>query len=108
MKNTSGLTTITVRNEVVKLKFGLPACREFSEMCLAEDSEKYIIGTKLQALGLAKLFHAGYENACLIDDITPTLKLGAFVEYIEDLIVDNPSEAERVAKVFADSRYTQK
>jgi len=106
--NTSGLTTITVRNEIIEIKFGLPACQAFSAMCIADDSEKYIIGTKLQALGLAKLLLAGYENNCLVRDITPKYTLGTFMEFIEDTLIDNPAEAARIVQVFADSRYTQK
>src|SRR5688572_15572024 len=106
--NTSGLTTITVKNQVVKLKFGLPACQAFSEMCLAEDSEKYISGSKLLSLGMATLLLAAYENQCIIDDVTPSLKRGAFVEFVEDMLIDNPEEATRIMQVFSDSRYTTK
>lgn len=106
--NTTGLTHIQINNEQIKLKFGLPACQAFYLMCLAEDSEKYINVTKLTALGISKLFFAAYENACIIDDKDATLTYGNFVEWVEDMILDNPVELERVVSVFSNSKYTTK
>jgi hypothetical protein len=77
-------------------------------MCLADDSEKYINDTKLTALGIAKLFLAAYENACVIEDRNPELTFGNFVEWVEDMIIDDPKELERVVEVFANSKYTAK
>lgn len=106
--NTTGLTHILIREQEVKLKFGLPACQAFYTMCLSDDSEKYINETRLTSLGIAKLFLAAYENACIIEDRTPDLTFGNFVEWIEDMIIDDPKELERVVEVFANSKYTTK
>lgn len=77
-------------------------------MCLADDSDKYINGTKLTAMGISKLIFAAYENACIIDDAVPTLTFGNYVEWVEDMIIENPAELERVVTVFSDSKYTAK
>lgn len=106
--NTTGLTHILIKDQETKLKFGLPACQAFYLMCLSEDSDKYINETKLTALGIAKLFLAAYENACVIEDRNPILTYGNFVEWVEDMIIDNPKELERVVEVFANSKYTTK
>lgn len=96
-----------MREEKIKIRFGLPACQAYSNMLLADDNEKYFSGVDLLALGMAKLLLAAYENQCVIDDKQPTLTLGVFMEYIEDVLTDDPKEAERIIKVFTDSRYTQ-
>ena len=105
--NTTGVTTILVRSQIVTIRFGLPACQAYSSMLLSEDNEKYFSGVDLLAQGMAKLLLAAYENQCLIDDKTPELTFGAFMEFVEDVLTDNPKEAERIIKVFTDSRYTQ-
>jgi hypothetical protein len=106
--NTTGLTYIQIKGQQAKLKFGLPACQAFYMMVLADDSEKYINGTKLTAIGIAKLLFAAYENAALIDDRTPELTFGNFIEWVEDMIIDNPAEPARVVDVFSQSKYAVK
>lgn len=106
--NTTGLTNILIKGQETKLKFGLPACQAFYLMCLSEDSEKYINDTRLTAMGIAKLFLAAYENACIIEDKNVELTYGNFVEWVEDMIIDDPKELERVVEVFANSKYTTK
>lgn len=106
--NTTGLTHIKIKDQETKLKFGLPACQAFYLMCLADDSEKYINDTRLTAMGIAKLFFAAYENACVIDDKDTELTYGNFVEWVEDMILDDPKELERVVGVFSNSKYTTK
>jgi len=106
--NTTGLTHILIREQETKLKFGLPACQAFYLMCLAEDSEKYINETRLTAMGISKLFFAAYENACVIDDKDTTFTFGNFVEWVEDMVIENPDELVRVVEVFANSKYTAK
>lgn len=106
--NTTGLTHILIKDREIKLKFGLPACQAFYLMCLQDDSEKYINETRLTAMGIAKLFLAAYENACIIEDKNVELTYGNFVEWVEDMIIDDPKELERVVEVFANSKYTTK
>lgn len=85
----------------------MPACQEYASMLLSDNNEKYFSGVDLLALGMAKLLLAAYENQCLIDDKVPVFTLGTFVEYVEETLVDAPNEAERIVKVFTDSRYTK-
>lgn len=106
--NTTGLTYIHIKEQELKLKFGLPACEAFYLMCLADDSEKYINETRLTSMGIAKLIYAGYENACVIEDKSMSVTFGNFVEWVEDMVLDNPLELERVVEVFANSKYTTK
>jgi hypothetical protein len=106
--NTTGLTHIQIREQEIKLKFGLPACQAFYLMCLDEHSEKYINETRLTVMGIAKLFFAAYENACVIDDKDTQLTFGNFVEWVEDMVLDNPEELARVVEVFSYSKYTTK
>lgn len=106
--NNSGNTHIEINGAKIKLRFGLPACQAFYEMVLSEDSAKYLNGTKLTAIGIAKLLYAGYCNNCLIDDVLPELTFGAFMLYVEDSILDSPGVLEEVVKVFENSRYTRK
>jgi len=105
--NTSGVTTIRVKDNDITIRFGLPACQAYASMLTSEDSEKYFSGVDILALGMAKLLLAAYENQCLVKDSEPVLTLGAFMEFVEDTLTDNPKEAERIVKVFTDSRYTK-
>lgn len=107
--NTSGITIITLNHELtIKLRFGLPACQSYANMVLGEDSEKYINGFSLTAMGIAKLIQFGYENNCLIDDSPVQITFGKFMLFVEEMIIDNPDELKRIVKVFDESRYTKK
>lgn len=105
--NTTGVTQILVKGENITIRFGLPTCQAYSNMLLSEDSEKYFSGVDLLALGMAKLLFFAYENQCIVADQKPVLTLGAFMAFVEDVLTDNPKEAERIIKVFTDSRYTK-
>lgn len=59
-------------------------------------------------MGIAKLFYAAYENACVIDDNPVVFTFGNFVEWVEDMVLDDPKELERVVEVFSNSKYTTK
>lgn len=113
--NTSGITHITLKTDddtalTIKLRFGLPAVQAYANMVLGEDSEKYIHsgGTALTAMGIARLLQFGYENNCLVEDKQPEILFGKFMLFVEEMILDNPEELNRVVKVFDDSRYTKK
>ncbi len=106
--NTTGLITILIDKQEIKLRFGLPACQVFYMMCLDDDSEKYINGTALTGLGIAKLMYAAHENACIVDDKETIITLGGMLDYVETMILDDPAYLEKIVEVFVNSKHTQK
>lgn len=104
----NGKCSITITNVSIDLYFGLPANRYFFEML--DENPRFLIGEELSEPGIAALLYAGYCNACLIYDMPEVLKRGAFVQYIDEAIIDESrkKEMEEAVKAYSDSLYTKK
>ena len=90
----------------VTLLFAMPACEYFQtkiiEGSIMIDDEGNTIGDT----SLAFLLHAGYWNNCIANGRAPKLKIGDFLEWIEDNADDEQVQMQllSVAEAFRDSQ----
>jgi hypothetical protein len=103
--NNSGLTTVTIKGEDIKIRFGIPAVRMFLEK-LGDDSS-IMKNDVINEQGIAYLLYSGYVNNCMVDDEPPIKKFGFFLEYVEDGFVDDEinKKLKEVAECYANSKY---
>lgn len=108
MDNT-GICHVTLTgNVVVKLRFGLPACRMFSEMVLDANPD-IIENNSITELGIAKLLHFGYKNECSVTEQPGQYRFSDFVDYVEDQIMqEDKSEMMNALECFYNSRTVTK
>lgn len=102
----TGLTSIEVNGKTIGLKFGMQAARIMvGHMALDYDrlEKKYY-----NERDIANLLYAGYINHCTIREEEPKMKLGDWIEFVEDNLEEMGSEFERVAKVFEESKSTKR
>lgn len=104
----SGICSITIDGQKIKLRFGMPACRAFSEMLLADDATQYMNGDVATERGIARILHAGYVNQCLVDDTVPVLKEGQFLLYVEESSLGTADECIAAMACFSESAYLEK
>jgi hypothetical protein len=104
----NGIAAITIQGEVVLLKFGLPAIRHYMEKSM---TASLTAGDVYSDLGLAVILHAGYKNACLIEEIPEKFAFKDFYELVEeDYTLEGEGKDKVVAaiKAFNDSRVVKK
>lgn len=103
--NNSGLTSINVKGEDIKIRFGIPAVRMFLEK-IGDDS-LLIKNDIVNEMGIANLIYAGYVNNCMVNDEVPTKKLGFFLEYVEEAFVDDEvnKRLQEIAECYGNSKY---
>lgn len=104
--NNKGICTIEVEGETIPLRFGMPANRILFEKLA--DNPTMLSSTNVNEKGVAWLIYAGYVNACMAKDQEPVKDFEYFFAFVEDCSVDLPGELQRIADVYANSRYTQK
>lgn len=105
----TGTCFITMKDTEIKLRFGIPAARQISEMLVSDESNKYMRDTNLTETGIAHILYYGYANQCAIDDINPVLTKGSFLEFVEDSTINNNvKQIEDACQCFNDSVYTKK
>lgn len=107
--NNSGICTITLKDKKQKIRFGIPACRNISEMLLSDIQGTYYLDGKLSELGIAKLLYFGYVNECLVAEVDQEYTYETFVEFVEDCeLSGNLYDVKLVAETWAESRITKK
>jgi len=108
--NTSGLCSILMNGEDVTLLFAMPACEYFqnkiAEGSIMVDDEGNTVGNS----SLAFLLHAGYWNNCIANGKPPKLKIGDFLEWIEENVDDEQVQKQlmKVAETFRDSQSVER
>lgn len=88
----TGLATITISDQKVGLKFGMPALRQIYEKSarhsfLAADG-------RFNELGVAHVLFAGYCNYCAMKDEIPSLEFQSFYELVENIDDTEQGKAE--------------
>lgn len=108
--NTSGLCSIRMNGEDVTLLFAMPACEYFQKKItdgsVMVDDEGNTIGDT----SLAFLLHAGYWNNCIANGKAPKLKIGAFLQWMEENAEDESVQSQllSVAEAFRDSQSVER
>lgn len=107
--NSTGICYITLNDQKLKLRFGIPACRNISELLVSDNAIEYFDDGKLSEMGIAKLIYFAYLNECLVSGIAATYGFDTFVEFVEQKAVDGDlTEITEAAKTWADSKITKK
>lgn len=108
--NTSGICSIHMNGEDVTLLFAMPACEYFQ----AKITEGSIIvdddGNTVGNTSLAFLIHAGYWNNCIANGKAPKLKIGDFLQWLEENVDEEPVQKQllTVAEAFRDSQSVER
>lgn len=101
----NGICHITLDNVAVKLRFGLPAARLFSELLLASDSEKYRTGVLFNEAGIAKILFFGYKNELLVSEEPQKFVYSDFYNMVENAVLSKKEdEIVEAIKIFSESR----
>lgn len=93
-----GSISVTIKGQSVGLRFGVPSVQAFAEAVTADKKGVYFAGENLSDYGWAKMLQCAYDNQCLLDEVEPKLKLGSFVDFIEESI-ETEEGKELLAKV---------
>jgi hypothetical protein len=99
-----------MNGEDVTLLFAMPACEYFQ----AKITEGSIIvdddGNTVGNTSLAFLMHAGYWNNCIANGKAPKLKIGDFLQWLEDNVDEEPVQKQllTVAEAFRDSQSVER
>jgi hypothetical protein len=99
-----------MNGEDVTLLFAMPACEYFQ----AKITEGSIIvdddGNTVGNTSLAFLMHAGYWNNCIANGKAPKLKIGDFLQWLEENVDEEPVQKQllTVAETFRDSQSVER
>jgi hypothetical protein len=99
-----------MNGEDVTLLFAMPACEYFQ----AKITEGSIIvdddGNTVGNTSLAFLMHAGYWNNCIANGKAPKLKIGDFLQWLEENVDEEPVQKQllTVAEAFRDSQSVER
>jgi hypothetical protein len=108
-QNTTGICYVTIKDQKVKIRFGIPACRSISELLLSDTDQVYFSDGKLSEVGIAKLIFYGYTNQCIVEETAAAFTFEDFMDWVELKAMDNDlEEITTAAKTWADSRITKK
>lgn len=108
--NTTGLCSVQMNGEDVTLLFAMPACEYFqtkiADGSIMVDDEGATIGNG----SVAFLIYAGYWNNCIANGRAPKLKIGDFLEWVDSVIDDEPTQSQllTVAETFRDSQSVER
>ena len=73
-------TTITINDQKVGLKFGMPSFRYLSEKFKEGISYN---DREINEFGISQIIYAGYYNNCLVKEILPEIKFEQIVDFVE-------------------------
>lgn len=99
-----------MNGEDVTLLFAMPACEYFqtkiADGSIMVDDEGATIGNG----SVAFLIYAGYWNNCIANGRAPKLKIGDFLEWVDSVIDDEPTQSQllTVAETFRDSQSVER
>jgi|ERR1700748_807948 len=101
----NGLAVITINEEQVTLKFGLPALRH-----VLDAGTRYNImidENHFNNLGLSHVLYGGYINDCMRKDVIAKREFSEFYDYVEDLPNEKIAELQSAIVAFGESRSVQ-
>lgn len=106
----NGYTSIEIAGNKVGLKFAFPAIKWFGESVADDKDGVYFMEGSLTDYGIAKLMQCAYRNNCLLKEEEPTLKLGAFADWIETALESEEGKALLVGvmTVYSESSVSKK
>lgn len=110
VQNGNGICFLTLKkNTEIKLRFGIPACRQISELILTDVEGVYFSNNAFTELGIAKLLYYGYWNECIVLQIKQLYTIEDFVEYVEDKALSGDLDQIKTAsQTWAESKVTAK
>jgi len=77
----NGIAQITIDDQPVALKFGMPALRQISQKMAKND---LFNGETWNDLGISHILYAGYVNYCAMKDTPAIMPFEDFYNYVED------------------------
>lgn len=104
--NDSGVTSFVAGDEVIQLRFGLPANR----MLITRWSQIPDFQDNLNEAEIAWLLFAGYTNACMAKGMDALKTYEFFYEVVEgnSLTPEGIKAISNIAECYARSKYTKK
>lgn len=104
--NDSGVASFVAGDEVIQLRFGLPANR----MILMRWADRPEVLTNLNEEEAAWLLFAGYTNACMAKGVEPLKTYEFFYEVVEEnsLTDDGVRALTNIYEIYGRSKFTKK
>lgn len=99
----NGYTSITINEQAIGLRFGMPALKRIAEKVQVKEGEDY------SEVECAHFMYAGYLNNCIVKDCAPTLEYEDFYNFAEKCLYEDKDAQVivDVIKCFSDSRIVQ-
>lgn len=88
----NGYISITINEQAVGLRFGMPAIKRIAEKVRFKEGEEYT------EADFAQFMYAGYLNNCLVKEMEPTLSYEDFYNFAEEAIYTK-KDVESISKV---------
>lgn len=106
--NDSGVCVINVNDEVIKLRFGMPANRMIAERFV--HNPNFLQPDHINEQDVAFLLYAGYTNECMSNDMPVLKPFSVFFSYVEWGLYDEVTNKQitDVSECYAASRFTKK
>ena len=99
-------TTITINDQKVGLKFGMPSFRYLSEKF--KDGISYN-DREINEFGISQIIYAGYYNNCLVKEILPEITFEQIVDFVESNFKnqDFMNDMQEVVRVWGESEFVK-
>lgn len=103
----NGIAAITIQDQEVLLKFGLPAVRRIIERTAKGD---LISDGIYNELGIAHILYAGYKNGCMLEDKPEQFEFQDFYNLVEDYTLgeDEKGQIMKAVTAFAESKFIER
>lgn len=105
MNYTTGICFISINGIQTQLRFGMPANKMIAEAIL--DKQNVIENETLTEYGIATVIHAGYVNACMVNETKIEYHTGFFLAWVDECIIDGQNQLEEVLKCYNESKFTK-
>lgn len=108
MINDSGIYSIKIKDQVISLRFAMPANKIIFEKLL--EYPEMLNADKIDERGITWLILAGYQNACKAKDEQPIHGYEFFYDFVEGCMVDEGGAEvlQDIAVCYSNSRFTIK